>query len=226
VGNIRRITRGGPRTCHTLESGILAWGCLHLVCRSCGHSELVAMSCKRRGFCPSCVGRRMADTAVHLEQRVLPEVPIRHWIGSLPWGLRALLGYDRRLCARVVAAFVDELCRSLRRRAKRLLGLESVRAAHTGAVAAIQRTDGAIRLNVHFHVLAMDGVYVPKGDDGALVFHPLPPPVRANVAEVAGRTCRSPIYAVRPDREERRGRRRMRSHATVAGTSRRRRGAS
>jgi len=26
----------------------------------------------------------MADTAVHLEQRVLPAVPIRHWLGSLP----------------------------------------------------------------------------------------------------------------------------------------------
>ncbi len=42
------------------------------------------------------------DTAVHLEQSVLPRVPIRHWICSLPWGLRALLGYDRKLCAEVV----------------------------------------------------------------------------------------------------------------------------
>jgi len=46
----------------------------------------------------------MADTSVQLEQRVLPAVPIRHWIGSLPWGMRALLGYDRRLCAEVVGA--------------------------------------------------------------------------------------------------------------------------
>src|SRR5438445_1502638 len=76
-----------------LRCGVLEWGCLHLVCRSCGHSQIVALSCKRRGFCPSCLGRRMADTAVHLEQRVLPAVPIRHWIGSLPWGVRALLGY-------------------------------------------------------------------------------------------------------------------------------------
>jgi hypothetical protein len=39
---------------------------------------------------------------VHLEQRVLPAVPIRHWIGSLLWGLRALLCYDRVLCVEVV----------------------------------------------------------------------------------------------------------------------------
>lgn len=72
-----------------LTCGRLEHGCLHLVCRECGYSELVALSCKKRGFCPSCLGRRMADTAVHLEERVLPRVPIRHWICSLPWGLRA-----------------------------------------------------------------------------------------------------------------------------------------
>jgi hypothetical protein len=100
----------------------------------------------------------MADTAVHLEQRVLPAVPIRHWIGTLPWGLRALLGYDRQLWAEVLSALVNELCRSLRKTAKKLLGHGSVAAAHTGAVAAIQRTDSALRPNVHFHVLALDGV--------------------------------------------------------------------
>ena len=36
----------------------------------------------------------MADLAVHLKQVVIPEVPVRHWICSFPWGLRALLGDD------------------------------------------------------------------------------------------------------------------------------------
>src|SRR5688572_21480429 len=43
---------------------------------------------------------------LHLEQCVLPEVPIRHWICTFPWGVRAALGYDKRLCARAVSAFV------------------------------------------------------------------------------------------------------------------------
>ncbi|MBN1669736.1 MAG: transposase zinc-binding domain-containing protein [Kiritimatiellae bacterium] len=34
-------------------------------------------SCKGRGFCPSCGGRRMADTAAHLVERVLPHVAVR-----------------------------------------------------------------------------------------------------------------------------------------------------
>ena len=34
-------------------------------CTSCGHGFLVAFSCKGRGVCPSCTGRRMAQTAAH-----------------------------------------------------------------------------------------------------------------------------------------------------------------
>ena len=37
-----------------LECGILAHGFLRLRCGECGHDKLVAFSCKRRGFCPSC----------------------------------------------------------------------------------------------------------------------------------------------------------------------------
>jgi hypothetical protein len=170
-----------------LHCGRLEAGCLHLVCRRCGHSQLVALSCKRRGFCCACLGRRMSDTAVHLVNDVLPAVPIRHWICTLPWGLRALLGYDRVLCSEVVRAFMGELTRSLRRRAKRVFGLASVAHAHTGAVAAVHRTDSAIRLNVHAHVLALDGVYVRDGADGPLTFHALPTPTAAEVADVARR---------------------------------------
>jgi hypothetical protein len=130
----------------------------------------------------------MADTALHLEQSVLPQVPIRHWICTFPWGVRSVLGYDRRLCAQAVSIFVGELSRSLKRRAKKLFGLVSVALAHTGAVAAVQRTDSALRLNTHLHVLGLDGVYV-RDKDGALVFHALPTPTRAEVADVARRTA-------------------------------------
>ena len=172
-----------------LRCGILSEGCLHLVCRACGHEHVVGLSCKRRGFCPSCLGRRMADSAVHLERSVLPAVAVRHWICSLPWGLRALLGYDRVLAANVANAFATELSRSLKKKAKAALKLRSVSDAHTGSVLAVQRTDSALRLNVHFHVLALDGVYVrDKASDG-LVFQPLGTPTRAEVANIAARTA-------------------------------------
>ena len=43
-----------------LDCGILAHGFLRLRCGDCGHEKLVAFSCKRRGFCPSCGARRRA----------------------------------------------------------------------------------------------------------------------------------------------------------------------
>ncbi|MGH8583756.1 MAG: transposase zinc-binding domain-containing protein [Gammaproteobacteria bacterium] len=46
-----------------LECGILAHGFLRLRCVDCAHEKLVAFSCKRRGFCPSCGARRMAERA-------------------------------------------------------------------------------------------------------------------------------------------------------------------
>ena len=129
----------------------------------------------------------MSDTAVHLVESVIPMVSVRHWICTLPWGLRALLGYDRKLCAEVVSAFAGEVSRSLKWRAKRELGLRSVDDAHTGSVFAVQRTDSALRLNVHFHGIALDGVYV-RASSG-LVFHELPAPTQVEVADVARRTA-------------------------------------
>ena len=55
-----------------LQCGILAHGFLRLGCETCKQEVLLAFSCKRRGFCPSCAGRRMAQTAAHLVERVIP----------------------------------------------------------------------------------------------------------------------------------------------------------
>ena len=55
-----------------LKCGILAHGLLRLRCGDCGHDKLVAFSCKRRGFCPSCGARRMAQTAALLVDHVIP----------------------------------------------------------------------------------------------------------------------------------------------------------
>jgi hypothetical protein len=80
-----------------LRCGILDFGFVRVACNACGFERLVALSCKRRGFCPSCLGRRMGDTGVWLTEHVLPTVQIRQWVCSLPWGLRAIVGYDREL---------------------------------------------------------------------------------------------------------------------------------
>ncbi|WP_373372376.1 transposase [Polyangium mundeleinium] len=59
-----------------------------------------------------------------------------------------------------MGAFVEELLRSYRWRARRMFGLSSVEDAFPGAVTVIQRFDSALRLNVHAHTLVLDGVWV------------------------------------------------------------------
>jgi hypothetical protein len=69
-----------------------------------------------------------------------------------------------------------------------MLGLSSMSEAHTGGVTFIQRFDSALRLNVHFHSLFLDGVFV-RDEDGTLEFHELDEPSPEQVADVAERTA-------------------------------------
>ena len=59
-----------------LECAILANGFLRPRCADCGHVTLVAFACKRRGLCPSCGARRMAQTAAHLARHVILYLPL------------------------------------------------------------------------------------------------------------------------------------------------------
>ena len=96
--------------------GILAHGFLRVRCPACGEERLVPISCKGRGFCPSCGGRRMADTAAWLVDRVLPEVPIRQWVLMLPFALRYRMACDAERTAAVQREFLRAVFAGLRRR--------------------------------------------------------------------------------------------------------------
>src|SRR5207244_11132593 len=84
-----------------LQCGILAHGFVRLGCDTCKHEMLLAFSCKRRGFCPSCAGRRMAQTAAHLVEQVIPWVPTRQWVVSVPIPLRYWMAASQDLTAQV-----------------------------------------------------------------------------------------------------------------------------
>ncbi len=139
-----------------LRCGILAHGFARVWCQACRHDDVVAFSCKGRGFCPSCGGRRMAATAAHLVDHVIPDaVPVRQWVLSLPYRVRFVCAHDpaalsavRRILVRAVSGYYE--------RAAARLGKPRPRA---GAVAFVQRFDSGLRLNVHFHVIWLDRVY-------------------------------------------------------------------
>ena len=135
-------------------SGILGHGFLRVRCGDCGHDRLVAFSCKRRGFCPSCGARRMAQTAAHLVDHVIPHVPVRQWVLSLPIPLRLLLAAQPKLVTPVLQVVHRVITRHL-------LGQAGLKAdeADSGAVTLIQRFGSAANLDVHLHSLVLDGVY-------------------------------------------------------------------
>ena len=62
-----------------------------------------------RAVCPSCGGRRMAERAAHLVDHVLPAVPIRQWVLTLPHRLRYQLAWDHTLCRAVLAVYARAL---------------------------------------------------------------------------------------------------------------------
>jgi len=76
-----------------LTCGVLARGFARVRCGDCAYERLVPFSCKGRGFCPSCGGRRMSEQAAHLVDEVLPRVPVRQWVLTVPHRLRYLLAW-------------------------------------------------------------------------------------------------------------------------------------
>ncbi len=153
-----------------LNCGLLRRGFVRVRCSSCPNEKLVAFSCKGRGVCPSCTARRMASTAAHLVDNVLPEVPYRQWIISFPKRVRFLLARDHDLLSDVLNVCLRKIFAWQRRKARALGTAKPM----CGAVTFCQRFGSLLNLNCHFHSLLPDGVFVDNGDD--VEFVPLPPP--------------------------------------------------
>ena len=141
-----------------LKCGRLEHGFLRVRCESCHDEKLVAFSCKKRGFCPSCGARRMADSAALLVDEILPYQPMRQWVISVPFPLRFLFASDPKAMTGVLAIVYRTIATHLIHKAGFIKSM-----AQTGAVTLIQRFGSALNLNIHFHILFLDGVY---GSDG------------------------------------------------------------
>ncbi|MCI1709229.1 MAG: transposase [Chiayiivirga sp.] len=101
----------------------------------------------------------MAESAKHLVEDVFGPRPVRQWVLSFPYPLRFLfaskpevLGPVLGIVQRVIAAWLADRA-GVRRNV-----------ARTGAVTLIQRFGSALNLNVHLHMLWLDGVYEPRAD--------------------------------------------------------------
>jgi len=162
-----------------IECGCLANGFLRVRCSSCGFERLLPFSCKVRGLCPSCSGRRMAELSAHLIDSVIPIVGVRQWVLTFPYPLRYSLAWNHE-SARAVLAIFNRTLEGFYRDKARQMGLSDGR---TGSVTVIQRVGSALNLNPHFHTLFLDGVFV-RVSDGAVSFHPVGPITDEDVAQV------------------------------------------
>jgi hypothetical protein len=147
-----------------LQCGILAHGFLRLGCDTCKHEVLLAFSCKRRGFCPSCAGRHLVQTATHLVERVIPWVPTRQWVVSVPAPLRYWMAASQELTAKVHTIIRTTIGQFYVHKAV-IRGFERAN-IQPESVTFIQRFRSAINLNLHFHCVFLEGVYLDRADQG------------------------------------------------------------
>jgi hypothetical protein len=159
-----------------LRCGVLAHGFARFKCDACEHEHFVPLSCKARGLCPSCGGRRMMAITRHVLDAVLPHVPTRQWVLSLPHALRYRLAYDQKLCTAVHRA----LTRALRSRLRRLARERGHCDAETGSVTFLQRYGGGLNLNLHLHQIGLDG-WFHRAANGELAFARAPTPTQQEV---------------------------------------------
>jgi hypothetical protein len=97
----------------------------------------------------------MTEVADHLVDRVFPPgVAVRQWVLSMPWKVRYIFARNATLKKRALKIFLDEVFQGLRIRA------DAEAKAKGGAVTSVQRFGSAMNLNVHFHSLVLEGVYV------------------------------------------------------------------
>ena len=106
------------------------------------------------------------------------------WVISFPPPLRYLLAYDAEICSAVISIFLSEVFAWLRRTAKKELGLKRLSDAHPGSVSFVQRFGDGLRLSVHVHTLAMDGIYVQHDPSQPPAFHALPAPTKLDIQAV------------------------------------------
>ncbi len=180
----RRDGQGLPRFVERAFEDFLTCGCLaagfaRFRCAACRHERLVAFSCKGRGFCSSCGGRRMTERAAHLVEYVFPEVPVRQWVLTLPPRVRYVLAWDHALCRAVVAVYMRAVFGWLRQQAR----ARGVRDGRAGAVVIVQRFGSALNLNVHLHAMVMDGVFT-RDARGDVRFHAARYPATPDVTPV------------------------------------------
>ncbi len=126
----------------------------------------------------------MIHTAAHLIDSVIPHVPVRQFVFTVPYWLRFKIAWNTKLFGEVHKVFTNTMRAWLRQRA-RALGFAD---AEVGATSHTHRFGDGLRINPHIHALYADGVWCKDGPDTAppsVRFIHLPEPTEDDIADLA-----------------------------------------
>ena len=168
IGVIKVLEQAGIRpdlVVGTSAGGILAHGFARARCADCGHDFLIAYSCKCRGVCPSCTTRRMVETAAPLADHVIPRLPVRQWVLSVPKRLRYPLERDPAVLNAALHIFLTAIEQVLRQHSP-----AASAASRLGAVIFIHRFGALLNTHLHFHCIVIDGGFEADAQHG-VTFH-------------------------------------------------------
>ena len=79
-------------------------GFARVYCDACRSDYLVAFSCSRRVFCPSCAAKRAAIFGALLQEEILEEVGHAQWVFTIPKLLRPYFLHHRELLGKLSQA--------------------------------------------------------------------------------------------------------------------------
>lgn len=165
-----------------LKCGLASYGLAIVKCDACGRAMAIPFSCKRRCPCPSCSARFMSRTAARLVEEVVPEVPVRQWVLTLPKRLRFFLDKDRKVLdgvSRIMAGEVENFLRNV----------TGFKEGRCGSLQFLQRgSSHDLKKHLHFHQVTTDGVFIES--NGTVEFHETDPPGIEDVQGVEERIAK------------------------------------
>ena len=134
----------------------------------------------------------MAQTAAHLVDHVIPPVPVRQWVISVPKRLRGFLADHPAAVTALTSIFLEEIERLLREAAGASCDGNEPPSAQPrlGAVSFLHRFGSALNRHVHLHACATDGVFTATDSPDGVAFLPARPISPADLATLTERVRR------------------------------------
>jgi hypothetical protein len=140
-----------------LQCGCYEFGMARVKCTSCDEQQMVPLSCRWRGVCNSCQHKRSLAFCDFMLEEVVPDVPVRQFVFSLPKALRRFFAFDGSLYRQLSQLVIGEITRYMRS----VTGHPDL---EPGLCCWDQsfgtRLDG---YHPHQHIVATDGGFLPDG---------------------------------------------------------------